>query len=162
MGKAKKRIKIIKKFQYTPENLKKAINEVKNGMSYREAAKKFGVPASTIGGHVMNKHQRTGKTTNLLAEEEKQFVEWILHMLDNGFPVEKGQLLDAVKLYLDSQKRHLRQSINFKDNRPGRDWYERFLNRHPEISVRTTTEALSVDRYNLTEKSIRNWFEKVR
>lgn len=147
-----------KRYQYSPENLDKARNEVlKSKMGLRAAAKKFDVPTTTLHNHLKHKFRSTEKQTVLSAQEEKELCEWIFRSCDNGFPVTKNQLLDGVKLYLDTHNR----DTKFVENRPKGDWYNHFLGRHPEVVVRAS-ECLTKGRANLTERAIRNWFQKVR
>ena len=46
----------------------------------------------------------------------------------------------------------------FKDNRPGKNWYYRFLERHPCLSMRTA-QNLTVQRAAATEPKIRALFK---
>lgn len=73
-----------------------------------------------------------------------------------GFPVTKNQLLDSVAILLRELKRH----TCFTNGRPGRHWYEAFLRRHQEISVRTP-QNLSKARSAVTEKNMRKWFAEI-
>ena len=49
----------------------------------------------------------------------------------------------------------------FGDNRLGKKWFQLFMNRHRDISVRVP-ERVSKARACITEKVIRAWFENVR
>lgn len=158
MGNTRKKVAVTvkrKRFQYDPENMKKAITAVKkNALGYRAAARKFGVPPSTLMKRVKEQHKNRGKSTVLLPEEEKEFCDWILRENDRGSPVRKEQLLDRVQAYLNTNK----IKTKFTNNRPGRGWYERFINRYPEIADKFTNhKTLPGDRVNanLAEQSTR-------
>lgn len=147
-----------KRYQYTSDALDKAVEDVKTNLSsLRAASQKFGVPHSTIKDRLKNKYRSSGKTTVLTPQEEDEICEWIFKMCNDGVPITKSQLLDGVKLYLDLQDN--RDTV-FVDNRPGRDWYERFLKRHRNVAIRIS-ETLSKSRGKLTEGAIRNWFQRV-
>ena len=49
-----------KKKQYDPNNLLEAVAAVKNGMTYKAASEKYGIPASTINDKCLHKY-RDGK-----------------------------------------------------------------------------------------------------
>lgn len=65
-----------KKNEYNAESMEAAINEVKNNMSYRNAAQKYGVPKSTLEFKVKNPgHKDTcGPNPILSAREESDLV----------------------------------------------------------------------------------------
>lgn len=76
---------------------------------------------------------------------------------DAKCPVTKMQFLDNVKFYLDFNN----TTSTFKDNRPGRHWFDNFLKRHPQISERVS-QNLSNARNKATEGKIRSWFAEIR
>jgi len=48
----------------------------------------------------------------------------------------------------------------FANGQPGRHWYESFLRRHPEISIRVS-QNLPKNRASVTEDILRNWFKEI-
>lgn len=147
-----------KRFQYDEENFAKALNAVeKIILSIRKSAQKYGIPYETLRDRIKNRCKSHGKTTVLTNTEEREFCDWIFHLSDCGFPLTKHQLLDSVQLYLNAEGRQVEK---FTNNRPGKDWYVRFLGRHPDVSIRVT-QSLSKSRAALTEESIRHWFAEV-
>jgi hypothetical protein len=146
-----------KRFQYTPEDLKNAIDAIiSQTLSYRQAAQHYKVPKGTLETHVKNKCARKGKLTVLTSLEEDMIVNWLLNASDRGFPATKTQLMNSVQMFLN---RELRTTV-FKNNKPGRDWYGRFMGRHPELSLRIS-QNLSKSRSILSEAAIRSWFGQV-
>lgn len=61
------------------------------------------------------------------------FAKCITSMSDFGFPVNEDDLRVIVKHYLTKVGRSV---YRFKNNSPGRDWMEKFLNRHPDLFER--------------------------
>lgn len=148
-------------FAYSEEDMQKAIEAVKNGMTKKKAAIEYSVPRSTLlrklSGHVPLR-RKMGPPSELSETEENVLVEWILAMAKKGFPVHKVNLLQSVKKYLvESGKnvRYLNESLT-----PGRAWFEGFLKRHPNIKEKHA-ESVSKARAAVTEDRIRGWFNEV-
>lgn len=147
-----------KYYQYDSENLEEAISSSEEEtFGKRQAARRYGGPYETLRDRPNKRYKSHGSSTVLSYEEEKKFCGWINHMCDRGFPMKKNQLLDSVQLYLNYQNRE----TVFVNNRPGRDWYEIFLKRHPKVFERTS-KILSKSSADLTEDVIREWFTEVR
>ena len=101
-----------------------------------------------------NTKQRKGPATYLTTDEENVIVDWINESYKKGFP----NILLSVKMFLDSStdKRY----TPFTDNMPGRGWYQMFLARHPNISIRKP-EAVTAASGNVSETNIKNWFNDI-
>lgn len=82
---------------------------------------------------------------------------WVLRRAKTGCPSTKKELFDGVQEYLE--KNNLKNP--FKNNRPGRAWFDAFKIRHPEITIRKA-QALESCRENVTEDDLRNWFSDVK
>lgn len=148
-----------KTLKYSEKDLNKALDAVAEGMSYGKASRTYGVPKTTILYKFNGKYPvkcRMGPPTVLSTLEEKLLSDWILHMQKCGFPITKFQLLESVQKLLNALKRE----TMFTNNRPGRDWYDRFLKRNPEITERVY-QNLTRARSSVTELQIRNWFAEV-
>lgn len=146
--------------KYTDTDVYRALDEIHNGASISESARKFDIPRSTLSekrsGRLPTEH-RMGPPTILSSEEEALLVKWIFHVGEAGFPVTKDQLLDSVQMILNKSKR---ETI-FTDNRPGRKWYEGFRRRHPSVAEKKC-QNLTYARANITEEGLREWFGEVR
>lgn len=125
-------------------------------MSIRAAAKQFNVSYTTLQRYVNGNYVPKGRQTVLSAAEEQQIVQWILDISKQGFPISSAELKDTVQMVLD---RNGRQTV-FANNRPGRDWFKRFMQRHPALSIRLA-ENLNKSRAAVTEEMIRTWFAEV-
>lgn len=144
--------KIRKKWSDT--ELEKALVDIRSGKSVNGISKSSGIPKSTLIAKLKGHRpvgKRTGPPTVLSAEEEAIIVRWILHLSKRGFPVTKTQLLNNVT-YLIKQ---LGRKTPFANGQPGRHWYESFLRRHPEISIRVA-QNLPKSRASVTEDILRN------
>lgn len=139
------------------ETIMRAINAIENGTyTYRQAHETFDVPISTLHRRLKTGNQKKLPTV-LTADEEKQFVSWVTEMAHRGFPISKEQLKDSVQTYLN----FIDRQTCFTYNRPGRDWFDRFIKRHP-IIVQRTAESVTRSQAEVTEQSIRNWFTEVK
>lgn len=151
------------RMNYSSEQMQKAIEAVKNGMSCSQASRKYEVPRITLMYKVQGKFKdkKCGRESYLNSEEESRLVDWIVTMGKAGFPVTKTELLDSVqKLVKDLKTKNPEREFPFAGDRPGRHWYESFLRRNPTISVRTA-QNLTSSRANVTEEKLRQWHAEV-
>ncbi|XP_026669809.1 uncharacterized protein LOC113464416 [Ceratina calcarata] len=149
-----------KRKQYSSDDVQKALDAVNKGLSYREAAKKFGVPATSIHRalqHPKKLNSRHGPAPILSTEVEKEIIHWILYRAERDYPVSKTELLDSVQAYI----RRLKIQTPFTNDRPGRHWYENFRQRHQQITLRTP-QQLTLIRAQVSEDDLRGWFEEVK
>ncbi|XP_072375129.1 uncharacterized protein [Diabrotica undecimpunctata] len=148
-----------KQKNYTTEILQQALDSIRDGMSFGEASREFKITKSTLVDKIHNKYEQgttSGAHCVLTAAEEQTVVDWILYLETIGFPVTKNQLLGCVAELV----RRLERANKFKHGIPGRHWYENFFARHPELSHRVC-QNLTKPRANITEKSVRGWFDRV-
>lgn len=129
------RKKMKKSKKVTEEIIQKALKDLEKGSSFRTVSLEYSVPVSTL-------HRR--KTTPVLMkkeplavlsdEEKKKIVLWITHRAKIGCPATKIELSDNIEVFLE----HNNRQNSFKNNKPGRAWFEGFKRRHPEITIRAT------------------------
>ncbi|KAJ4449350.1 hypothetical protein ANN_00748 [Periplaneta americana] len=148
-------------FKYKEEDMEKAIEAVKKKeMSFAGASKAFSVPRVTLMRKVKEGKcamRKMGPPTVLNEKEESRLVQWIGDIGKLGFPLIKDDLLCTVKRIMDNTQR-----VNpFKDGKPGKKWFDAFLNRHAELKERVA-EQLTASRACVTEKQIRSWFAEVK
>uniref|UniRef100_A0A1X7T0B7 HTH psq-type domain-containing protein n=1 Tax=Amphimedon queenslandica TaxID=400682 RepID=A0A1X7T0B7_AMPQE len=110
--------------KWKAEDLEKAIKEVRNGrLSVREAAIKYSIPKSTIHDHSSSKVKqisaRPDPSPILMIQEERELVDWIIHMAEIGYGQCRQQVTTMVSRILDKYKR----PNPFPNNIPGKDWW---------------------------------------
>ena len=156
-----------KRQQYTDDDLMAAIAEIKTGKSYRKTAHKYGIPVMTLSDKVKGKvplpSSRPGPSTYLSSNQENRLNKWLLHMGKIGYGKTRKDIPDVVKKILDAAENEgyvIPENRKFVDNRPSKCWVYGFLNRHPRSSARTP-ENFGFQRANVTEESIRGWFERL-
>ncbi|XP_077268790.1 uncharacterized protein LOC143900891 [Temnothorax americanus] len=147
--------------RYTDAILKEALDAVKKGMPVSTASKEYNIPRTTLQYKNWGKSPPVIKSRGpecILGEEyERQLVQWIFYMSQNGFPVSRVQLLDSVQLLL----KQIKTTTTFTDNRPGRHWYDAFRARHKNVTERMS-QNLTHSRAKVTEDKLRAWFNEVR
>lgn len=89
--------------------------------------------------------------------EEQKLVEWCISLCKCALPIKKADLQNTVQKIVIEDGR----SVPFTDGRPGKKWFQLFLQRHPEI-VHRTAEGISKGRAIITEELIRKWFKELR
>lgn len=143
--------------QYAESAMQDALKAVRNGMPVKTAADNFKVPRTTLLYKFKGTNpesRKMGPATIFSSEEEDLLVKWVLQMAKSGFPISKENFLSSVsKLAKELNK-------TFKNEIPGRKWYERFLQRHPEISLRSP-QNLTMSRSSVEKVQIRRWFSEV-
>ena len=99
-----------------------------------------------------------GDDNRLLTNEEEQVLtNWIVGSYKRAMPVNKIMVLQALNdiILKDEQLMYQRNVRGQYDNH--NHWYQNYLKRHTEISIRTP-EPLTTARRNLSEAKIRQWF----
>lgn len=137
------------KKDYTPLQMGKAIEAVRKGEKIATAAQMFGVPRVTLYNKITGKSpiECSMGPSSYLPKEEDILEQWIINMNDMYIPITKDELLGSVQKIIADKH----QATPFKDNRPGKKWYNLFLKRHPTVSERTA-QNLTTARDNVTEE----------
>lgn len=145
--------------KYSEKDMENAIEDVQRGLPVSTAAKKYGVPRITLLYKVRGKTPRkrqVGPNSYLSEEHEQTLVKWIMDIAKARFPVTKEQLLDSVAKLVTE----LKIKTPFKNNRPGKHWFQSFLKRHPEITTRIC-QNLTSTRASVTKEALDKWFQEI-
>ena len=120
------------KNHWDTEKLEKALVAVRGGeLNINQAHKHYGIPYTTISDHLKEKSKKHygGPPTVLTNDEEKEIYRSCQILQQFGFPLNTDTVGIIVKNYLNGMKR----SNPFKQSTPGRDWWEGFLRRWPDL-----------------------------
>ncbi|XP_046391537.1 MFS-type transporter clz9-like [Ischnura elegans] len=135
-----------KKAHWTAKDVSNARADVEMGTSLRQAAKKYGIPFSTLQQRFMTQGMgdpRMGRKAVFTKEQEAEIVGNVKTLANMCYGLTPLQLRKLVFEY--AEKVNLKHRFN-KDNRlAGKDWLEGFLKRNPSVSVRKP-EATSLNR----------------
>ena len=114
-----------------------ALQDVKGGMSVREAARLYNLPYETLRRRVVEKVDlecRSGPPTVLTEHEEDELASYCVKMADMGFGLSRSDVMVvAFKIAEASGRKH-----PFTDGAAGRAWYDGFRSRHPQLTLRST------------------------
>ena len=121
----------------------------KESISIHSAAKKYGIPKSTLNDKVNGRHCKShGRPNRLSPEEEEEIVQTCLVFAEWGYGLGKKEILTVISDYVKSRKKaHL-----FPKGVPGEDWWRGFMLRHPSLSLRAKA---------VTPEIINHWFMDV-
>lgn len=153
-----KKIEKVKRKKYSKESLELALAAIDRGMSKKLAAKTYNVPRSTLQFRKKfpNKKSRPGPATILTPTEETTLVNWLIDCGRKGFPKRKEDLIASVADFIKKDGR----PNPFSNGVPGIKWYRLFLERHPELAIRTP-EAVTSASAAVAKEDIKGWFKEV-
>ncbi|XP_053681562.1 uncharacterized protein LOC128732342 [Sabethes cyaneus] len=143
---------------YSAEALENAVSEARRTGKLRKAAKLYDIPYATVYRYLKHppRNDRPGPSTLLRPEEEARFEQWALYMARAGFPISEADLTYTVKDYAAKN----RETRDLPASFPSKNWVRRFLQRHPSIKKKFTTN-LSRSGANVTENILRMWFSEI-
>lgn len=111
-----------------------AMNEATK-TSVNSAAKKYGINLSTLQRHIKKgcSKKKLGRfTTVFTPTQEEELIEYLFHMDNLFFGLNKKEFLELVWQY--AEKNNI--SHRFKNGTAGEDWFKGFKMRHPDVSLR--------------------------
>lgn len=122
---------------YEPRALAAAVADVLDrGVRLRDAAAAHDVPVETVRRHLVrpSTSTRSGPPPVMTAAEEADLVYFLLRMADLGLALDRDQVASYVLDIVADGREHPWKDCDAVG--PGRDWWESFLDRHPELAVR--------------------------
>lgn len=138
--------------------VQKALKDLENGSSFRTVSTEYSIPIATLHRRKISPTLiKKGPSPVLTQKEEDDIAYWVIHRASIGCPATKNELFENVQIYPE----HNNRPNPFRNNRPGRAWFEAFKKRHPEITIRAA-QSLEACREDATEEDLRDWFTTVR
>ena len=101
----------------------------------REASRLYNVPVETLRRRVTGEVEmgcRPGPSTILSKEQEDKLCSYLIRMSEMGFGLTREDVLHLA--FAIAEKCELKH--HFKDGKAGRGWYDGFLTRHPNLTLR--------------------------
>lgn len=151
--------RITNRQNWDAEHMKNAIEEVKQGMPVKTAARIFKVPRMSLKRRVMDTNKVAklekkvlGSCHPVFSPEQEQ--ELVKHILDFESRMYGLTLRDLRQLaYQLAEKNKLPHKFSHVEKAAGKDWLNGFRRRHPEISLRCP-EATSAARARAFNKPV--------
>lgn len=132
----KKSEKAKKAKSYTEKSIQEAIIKIKsNEMTIRKASRTFRIPYSTLENRINKNVLSTGSgsATILSRATEELIVHALKFLADCGL----GRTFKQVQAIVADYLKITKQTKLFKNGKPGRDWFNHFMNRwREELSIR--------------------------
>lgn len=146
--------------QFDPENMRKAIIEVKRGVSIRAAAKKFNVPFSTLGKHYKNPDTKIGggRKQEISSDDETALSKYLETCAVHGEGLTKSETLNLVKEFLDFNKLKTR----WNDNKPSDDWFNLFMKRNKNLRIRKGEELSNMRVRGADPFIVSNFYKSIK
>lgn len=145
--------------KHSPNAINIAVKAVQNGMSYRKAAKQFGVPATVIHRHLKDPGTRKHGGQCELSEEVEEFlVKRLITCADWGYPLDTMDLRMIVKAYLDRRGVNSRR---FSQNMPSADWVHNFVKRHKDQLAKRMCQNIKRSRAAVTPEAVNGFFDNL-
>lgn len=148
--------------QYDQDNLKKALDAVRNGqMSVRKAASSFKVPKSTIGDRISGRKPdplQLGSKPVIPAEIEKSIADRAMDLAAQGFGIGRRQLIARTATVC----KDLKLQTPFKNGIPGKDWWDGFKRRNPTVVLRRPEKLSTVRSRMLNAVTVGNYMKELK
>jgi len=140
--------------QWSEEQMSQAYSSViNNGLSVRRAALEYDVPRATLGDRVSGKvlaGSKSGKQRYLDDDEEEELVRFLINYARIGYPRSRLEVLAIVQRICDSKQ---------IDTFISHGWWERFYQRHSNLSLRTAATLSQARVKGSTPEEIDAYFD---
>lgn len=121
-----------------------------NKLSIRMAAELHGVPRATLHDHVSGRVRLDGSSgppRHLNIHEEEELAKFLIGCAEIGFPRTRKQVITIVQDHLNRKPYKSMKRVTY-------GWWQRFRERHPNLSLRTASvlskpRAMAMDRETL-------------
>lgn len=140
--------------------LRKAIEDVKKGMSLRDAQKKHNVNYSSISKRMRNPDigHRVGAQTALSPELESAICDRLITCANWGYPVNMFEVQKIISDYLQNAGITI---ARFNNNVPGPDYLRAFLKRHKEQLSYRLCNNIKRSRAAISAAVVSEYFEEL-
>lgn len=98
---------------------------------------------------------KCGLPTILIDTEERGLVEWAVKMAAIGYGCTRDQVVETVK-------NKAGRPNPFTDNRPGKEWWYGFLQRHPQVAMCSTEPLQLAHASACSNEKLTDWYSKFK
>ena len=145
---------------WSVEGMKKAMEDVAmKNKGLRQAAREYGIPATTLKRRIDNSlpaEAKPGPTTALSKEEEDRLAKYIMTMAQMGFGLSPRDIRAlAYEIAKNSERNH-----PFSNGLAERDWFQAFTRRH-KISLRAPQPLSYARAKNANPEVVEEFFDRL-
>jgi len=137
-----------------------ALQNVRERMNVREAARLYSLPFETLRRRVVEKvplESRSGPPTVLTPLEEDELASYCVRMADMGFGLSRSDVMAiAFQIAQASGRKH-----PFTDGAAGQAWFDGFKSRHCKLTLWSAQSLSHARASNATHEVITDYFEKL-
>jgi hypothetical protein len=148
-----------KRFKYNPEQMLMAIEAVQRGeLSQRCAAIRFEVPQTTLSTKLRDVYEgkKSGPAPMLSEEEESYLKKHIFECAKVGVGYTNKDLIDSAVHIIGCRKDQAARKVR----PPTYGWIQKFLNRCPDIAIRTA-QMVSKASAPITKSMLLTFYDEV-
>ncbi|XP_034825562.2 uncharacterized protein [Maniola hyperantus] len=152
-----------KRALWSENSLASAMAAVKNGeLSQREAAARYNIPRRTLRNHLTSgkSKKEIGRAPILSKAHEKDLVERIIKFSKIGMPLTPQVI--RTQAYNFCEKQGIENNFNKKTGRAGRDWFNMFMKRNPNISIRKAQLMNPARAQKLNKSIVQHHFQEIK
>lgn len=141
---------------YESDTLEAALDDIKKGRKcLQKASGEYRIPLSTLKSKKYGLHTKSyGGQKRLSTECEGMIASAINTLADWAVPMTGVEVRIFVKDYLDAMQL---SNVIFKNNMPGKDWLNGFMNRHR--LTRRMADNVSASRAKITPEAVNCYFD---
>ena len=151
-----------KRCQWRQEDMTRALQACRNGMTPSNASREFNIPRKTLDDRLKNRVPETargsGGVTYLTAEQEQSLCGYIRYMAERAFPQTINQIKHSAWLIDKESGRN-----KFGPEGPSNTWWAGFKSRHPDAVKLRRPDLLDRGRaiYS-TANQLRHYFQLLK
>lgn len=131
--------------------------------SIRQLARTWNVPVATLFKRIKsgtgNHEHQSGQNTVLTSAQEMELTQLIITLSKRGFPLTRQEIQ---KLAFEFAVRSRIRGFSSKKQRAGRYWFEGFMERHQNLSVRKPENLSAARAAGMNETVVQAWFAEYK
>ena len=153
----------VRRLKWDNDNMKAAMEAVSSGeMTVSASSRVFKVPRKTLDDRIrgnVSHGKKPGRTTILTPEEEESLTQYLLYMVERGFPLTRTM----VKAFAWAIAKRSGNDARFSPEQgPSEHWWQLYRKRHPSIVLRKSDSLERTRAEAFNEVFVTEYFEILR
>lgn len=147
---------------WTEDEMRRSLEEVKNGNPVLAVSKKYGIPRRTLRNHITtgNPNRKLGTRSLLNVDQENELCRRIFRLAEVGMPLTPNVLRRSVFTFVEENG--LKHPFSPQNRLAGRKWMALFYKRHPEVARRKSQMLNPARAQKLNRHIVQEYFEKLK